>query len=337
MFDVITIGSASRDVFVKSKDFKILESLKFRAGKALAMPLGSKLTIDEISFQVGGGAVNTATTFANQGLTVGALAVVGEDNRGEQIFQFLKGKNIDTRFIFRDSNDCTEYSIILSVGKNDRTILRYEGVVWHLHEFQVSWKELLQTKWLYVNHLGGEAAKLLPKIISFAKEHNIRIAWNPGSTQLKNPKEMIPLLKHVDVCILNQEEACMVTGISYQKHKEIFKKLDDLVHGLVIMTKGPKGVEVSDGKRIWSAGVLPLKKVVDRTGAGDAFGSGFVAALMRKSSLAGRKPDNMEDAIQFASANSTGVLTQWGATNGLLKKGDSPMEYGKLKIKKLAL
>jgi len=330
MFDVITIGSASGDVFVKSKDFTILKTPRFRAGKALAMPLGSKLTIDEVSFQVGGGAVNTATTFASQGLRVAVFAVVGRDVRGEQILQFLKEKNIDARFMFRDSNDCTEYSIILSIGESDRTILRYEGVVWHLHEFQVPWKELSQTKWLYVNHLGGEAAKLLPKIISFAKEHNIRIAWNPGSTQLKNPKEIIPLLKHVDVCILNQEEACMATGISYQKRKEIFKKLDDLVHGIVIMTKGKKGVEVSDGKTIRSAGVLPIKKIVDRTGAGDAFGSGFVAALIKK-------PGDIEHAIQFASANATGVLTQWGATNGLLKKDDSPLQWGKLKIKKTVL
>ena len=96
------------------------------------------------------------------------------------------------------------------------------------------------------------------------------------------------------------------------------------------MTKGPKGVEVSDGKTRWSAGVLPLKKIVDRTGAGDAFGSGFISALIEK-------PGDIEYAIQLASANATGVLTEWGAENGLLKKGDSAHKYGKLQVKKVAI
>ena len=173
-------------------------------------------------------------------------------------------------------------------------------------------------------------AKLLGKIISFARERNIKIAWNPGRTQLQHRKEVIPLLKHADVCILNQEEACALTGISYGESKKIFKRFDDLVHGLVIMTKGPNGVEVSDGKTIWSAGVLPLRKMVDRTGAGDAFGSAFIAALIKR-------PDDIEYAIQLASANATGVLTQWGATNGLLTKDDFPSKWGKLKIKKTVL
>jgi sugar/nucleoside kinase (ribokinase family) len=138
------------------------------------------------------------------------------------------------------------------------------------------------------------------------------------------------LLDQVDVFIVNEEEASHVTGIPYGKTSEIFKKLDQWVKGIVIMTKGPKGVEVSDGKTRWSAGILPLKKIADRTGAGDAFGSGFISALMKK-------PGDMEYAILFASANATGVLTEWGAENGLLKKGDSAYKYGTLQVKRIAI
>ncbi|MDP2734982.1 MAG: PfkB family carbohydrate kinase, partial [bacterium] len=88
-----------------------------------------------------------------------------------------------------------------------------------------------------------------------------------------------------------------------------------------------KGVEVSDGRTRWSASVLPLRNMTDRTGAGDAFGSGFVASLLKH-------PNDIERAIQFASANATGVLTAWGAAGGLLKKSDSPLKWGKLKIRK---
>ena len=96
------------------------------------------------------------------------------------------------------------------------------------------------------------------------------------------------------------------------------------------MTKGPKGVEVSDGKTVWSAGILPMKKIVDRTGAGDAFGSGFIASLMKH-------PNDIEKAIQLGSANATGVLTVWGANHGLLIKSDSPLKWGTLRIKAQSL
>jgi len=152
-----------------------------------------------------------------------------------------------------------------------------------------------------------------------------------GATPEHTPA-LYSLMNYADLFIVNQEEAAVITGVPYQKKRQIFKKLDELVHGRVIMTKGSRGVEVSDGKTLWSAGVLPLDKseIVDRTGAGDAFGSGFVAALMRK-------PNNIEYAIQFASANATGVLTEWGANHGLLKRGDSPNKYGVLQIKAQAL
>ena len=171
--------------------------------------------------------------------------------------------------------------------------------------------------------------KLLPQIFLLAKAKNIKVAWNPGNTQIKKAVIAIkPYLSLVDVFLVNQEEASLCTGIPYQKRDKIFEKLDTWVKGVVVMTRGPQGVEVSDGTTKWSAGVLPLKNVIDRTGAGDAFGSAFVASIIQK-------PNDVEQAIQSASANATSVLTEYGATNGLLKKGSSASKWGKLKIKEI--
>jgi sugar/nucleoside kinase (ribokinase family) len=63
--------------------------------------------------------------------------------------------------------------------------------------------------------------------------------------------------------------------------------------------------------------------MVDRTGAGDAFGSGFVTGYIEKKNIA--------DAIQLGTANATACLQQLGATNGLLKKGDWG-KWGKVKV-----
>jgi sugar/nucleoside kinase (ribokinase family) len=53
--------------------------------------------------------------------------------------------------------------------------------------------------------------------------------------------------------------------------------------------------------------------VVDRTGAGDAFGSGFLSQWAQGKSL--------KDAVIFASANSTSVVSQVGAKAGILQFG----------------
>src|SRR3989338_10491694 len=98
----------------------------------------------------------------------------------------------------------------------------------------------------------------LQRILKEAKDRGMQIAWNPGSTQLEKKNELQELMNYADLFIVNQEEATVITGVPYQKKRQIFKKLDELVHGRVIMTKGSRGVEISDGKTLWSAGVLPL-------------------------------------------------------------------------------
>lgn len=326
MYDVITIGSAARDVFVKSKALKVLKSSKFTTGRAIAMSLGSKLAIDELNFFVGGGAVNTAATFARQGLRTAAFTTIGHDPGGKAVEEFFKKEEISPKLLFKFGKDQTMYSFILSLGKPGRSILRYVGVAWELHRF-FSPKELIKTKWWYLNHLGGKSADLIPKLFSLAKKNKIQIAWNPGSTQLKLKKLIKPFLAHTDVFMVNQEEASLLTGIPYKSKDKIFDVLNGWVKGIVIMTRGPRGVMVSDGEYIWQAGVLPLKNVVDRTGAGDSFGSGFVASLIQK-------PNNIERAIRLASVNATSLLTQWGATHGLLRKSDPLNKWGKLEIKK---
>ena len=329
MFDVITIGSATRDVFARSGDIKIKKGKEFATGKGACFALGSKLNLEEVNFSVGGGAINTAVTFANQGFYVAPIAQVGLDPEGEHILKKADKYRIHCDFIATDKKYLTSFSFILSLADGSRTVFRYKGASWHLKTSQIRWNEF-NAQWLYVNHMAGDSHKVLPKILKEAKKNGMQIAWNPGTTQLEKKKELQKLLGYADLFIVNQGEAAMVTGIPYQKEKEIFKKLNNLMHGVVIMTKGPRGVTVSDGKTMWFSGVLPLRKVVDRTGAGDAFGSGFVAALMKK-------PGDIENAIQFASANATGVLHEWGANHGLLQKNDSPTKYGTLKIKKTVL
>jgi len=326
MFDVVTFGSATRDIFVRSKDFKIIESLDFVTGKGLAINAGSKVYVDELIFASGGGGTNTAATFTSQGLKVAYVGLVGNDSSGKEVVAELKKLGVIYDFIKDTDGADTPVSIILSAPKRERSILVYEGASHLLTKEDILWEKIKSAKWFYISGLSGESSKVFPEIINFAKpqrktpgflrgkENNIKLAVNPGHDQLTKDLNLLKsLLNKIDILIVNQEEASIITGIDYQNEEELFKKLDELVDGIVVMSKGPDGVAVSDGKVIYRAGI-PNSGYVDRTGSGDAFGSGFVSAIMQGKSI--------ELAIQLGTANATSVVQKIGAKNGILKKGE---------------
>ena len=77
----------------------------------------------------------------------------------------------------------------------------------------------------------------------------------------------------------------------------------------MVLTDGPDGSYASGSQQAWQ---LPIfaGPVIERTGAGDAFGSGFLAALVAGKSL--------YEAMLWGNANSTSVVQYVGAREGLL-------------------
>lgn len=328
MFDIITIGSATRDVFARSRQMHVRKSASAKTGRDLCVPLGSKIELDELYFRTGGSAVNVAITFAHQGFRAGIIAKVGNDPGGRAIMERAHGYGISF-FTHLQKDAHTAYSLLLAPPGGERTILIRRGIAEHILRKDIPWEKLAKSKWLYTTHLGGPSHRLFAPLMRYAQEHGISVALNPGRTQLALQRKLIPLLKPVRVFVLNREEASYLTGVPYRDRAKIFELLDRWIAGLVVMTEGPQGVWVSDGTYRWNAGTLKESKMVDRTGAGDAFGAGFTSAIMKGKSV--------EDAIQLGSANATGVLGVWGANKGLLRKGESMYKYGRLAIHKEAI
>jgi sugar/nucleoside kinase (ribokinase family) len=76
MFDIITFGSATLDMYVLSNDFTVIKN---RKKTGIFFPLQEKIESKEIIFRVGGGGVNAAATFVNQGMKVSFCGMVGSD------------------------------------------------------------------------------------------------------------------------------------------------------------------------------------------------------------------------------------------------------------------
>jgi len=311
MFDVITFGSSTWDVFIRDKDIFSKKNSKFFNNKSICFPLGSKIDIDEIHFFSGGGGSNTAASFLSLGFKTAYCGMVGDDPAGKQIINEMAFRGADTSFIVKSSKIPTNHSFILSIPGKDRTILTYRGASDYFSLKDIPFNRI-KSKWIYIAPLSGTTKLSFEKIVNFAAENNIKVAVNLGNSQLQMPFSKIrDILRKVDVLILNKEEASLLTGIDYKKEKKIINSISSLFSGIFVMTKGSNGLSVYYDNILYSAKVIS-SKVVDRTGAGDSFGAGFVSGIIQGESI--------EHAIQLGSANATSCLKEWGAKNGLLKK-----------------
>jgi sugar/nucleoside kinase (ribokinase family) len=214
----------------------------------------------------------------------------------------------------------TAYSIVLEPAAGERTILTYRGA-----NADLTARELarIPARWIYLSSISANLG-ILKSAIRAKKKFGTRIAWNPGGTDLAlGAKKLRSYLKYIDVFIANKEEVAELVGVKYDDPK-VFCALDKMVGGLAVMTLGPEGVVVSDGKKIWRAGTFKEKKLIDRTGAGDAFGAGFVAGLLL-SGIYGERPVTEKavlEALRVGAANATSKVEHIGAKGGLLKKSE---------------
>ncbi len=292
-------------------------------GVEQCFPLGTKIEVKDIVFATGGGGTNTAVTFARQGFKTACLGVIGDDIVGKEILIELAHEGIETKFFQKHRDDFTAYSVILVNPSAERTILSYKGEGQHFDIKKVAFDKL-RAKWFYLDSLGGHY-DLLEALVGHAVKNKIKIAFNPGGKELAHGWDRLaPILKNIDVYITNKEEGSQLTGVEAGDQKMILDKLQAAVKEIVIVSDGHNGVRVRDGQSEYSAGV-PDSPIVERTGAGDAFGSGFVAEYIRSSGLeAGSREREaaIAKSIQFATANASSVVTQFGAKAGILKKGD---------------
>jgi len=326
MYDVITIGTATRDVFLKSPLFKVLRDPKHlkkigvSTGEAQCFALGSKIEVESPIFTVGGGATNAAVTFSRQGLRTACLTKVGKDETGEIILKELRKEKVSP-FLVKGNSFETAHSTILLAPTGERTILVYRGISEKLNTKEIPFAKL-KTRWVYISP-GRISFTVIRKIFNHASRQNINIAFAPSDYFIKmGIRKLRPFLLKSKIVIMNREEGAGLTGINYDKEKEIFKKLDKITPGIVIMTDGSRGVLVSDGQRIYKAKIFKTK-IVDSTGAGDAFGSGFVAGLIHKKEKCEKgccRVDNIKYAIRLGSANAASVIEHIGAHEGILNK-----------------
>jgi len=299
MLDVISIGGATIDIFVKSKQFIVDNNL-------LSLEYSSKNEISQSLICSGGGATNSAVSFSRLGLKSACLSLIANDHLSNYIIDDLKKESVATNLLVKNKNDTTDFSVILVAPDGGRSILTNRGET-RLEEKNINWDKIPKTKWFYITSLEGNL-ELLEELIGFAKENKIKIALNPGNRELAQRKKLLPLLKLVDFLLLNKTESEAFVGLDIDD-KDFWPNLISLSPSMVAVTNGRDGAFVfADGKHYFSP-IINVKPV-DETGAGDAFGSTFIAGLIYGFSA--------QDSLFWAIKNSASVVSCLGAKPCLL-------------------
>lgn len=304
-YQIVTIGGATADIMFYSGEGELINTGNLTKQKLLAFEYGAKILANQLYHTYGGGAANTAIAFAKLGLRTACICRVGNDANGKKIIENLKNNRVDTGLIGLDSKNATGFSMILTVNNaaKEHIVFAYRGANnWlSLKDF---FPYKIKTDWFYISSLPKNSWEGIIKTLLNQKSH---LAWNPGNQQLAEISKIKKYLPKIQLLLLNRDEA-----LEFRKLKEIkdlIKYIRQLGPKIVVITDGKNGAYVYDGKKYYFMKARSSKNI-DTVGVGDAFSSGFIAAL-----IYGK---NIKDGLRWGINNSASVVAKIGAQNGLL-------------------
>lgn len=312
-YDVVTVGAATQDTFMLSREFAIETH---DTHKYLLIPAAAKVDIPDIATSTGGGATNAAVTFARSGRKTACMAKVGLDGAGREVAREL-GKEKVHDLLVEDRSHQTGQSVILKGPQGEDTLLSHRGAGYEYKRKDFSFKDI-STDWLYITSLAGDLS-VLGRLIKWASLQGVKVAVNPGQMELEKAVRLKRLLRQADVVILNRTEALQL--FEEADMYDLFRLARRAGWHSVIVTDAEGGSWLLDGSYVYQSKIYKDVKVIDRTGAGDAFGAGFISAIHAGKSL--------EQALSFAAANATSVIGYIGAKAGILRN----LEVDVLEIK----
>lgn len=311
--EVLSVGDVVTDAFIKLIDSEA-EVIKTDDGPRLSMAYGTKLPFDHAEVVEGvGNASNASVAFARLGLKSGLVANVGSDQFGRDIIAALEKNNVDTRFVHINPGHSSNYHYVLWY-KDERTILiKHEEYEYHWPRFRV----IDIPQWIYFSSISEHAIEYHDQLSAWLESHpTVKLAFQPGTFQIEaGAKRLKKIYERSEVLAVNREEATTISGGNHADINDLFDKLHALGPKIVLISDGHAGAYASDGQSRFKMPIYPdPKPPYERTGAGDAFTSTFVAALVKGADVPG--------ALLWAPINSMSVVQKVGAQAGLLSEAE---------------
>ncbi len=313
IYDVITIGETTMDAFMTIHDSSEKVNLDKSSGE-LQFKHGEKINVERYDFSIGGNATNVAVGLSRLGLNAALCSETGDDEFSIKIRNTLASEGIE-RVLVKQAQGQSSFAVIINF-KGDRTVFVQD--VEREHDFNF---EGVSAKYIYLTSLGLEWEGAYKKALSFAHSESSKIVFNPGHLQMKNGKDTVhKVLSNTYLLFVNKEEAEVLLFNHYNKKvdnsehyiKQLCLELKQLGPKIVVITNGKNGsFALNESEDFINQDLFP-GELVERTGAGDAYASGFLSALVHE--------EEVGKAMKWGSANAASVVGQIGAETGLLTK-----------------
>ncbi|HUD05136.1 MAG TPA: carbohydrate kinase family protein [Patescibacteria group bacterium] len=313
MLDILCVGDCKIDIFLKIPEDNPHFGLDEEKNK-LFLSYGEKIYIDKYVLGIGGNATNTSVGMARLGLSVGLCAEIGRDELAKKILEELKKEDVNTDFLSQTDKE-TSISIGLNY-KDDRTLLTEHVQREHLFNFAS-----LQTKFIYLTSLGNVWETTYQQVLEFKKTTEVKLAFNPGTIQLaKKGKVFMNILENTDYLFVNKQEAEeLLYGQELELTTNNESQIKKLLYGIkslgaknVVITDGDNGSFAQDENNKFYHLEIVRVEVVEKTGAGDAYTAGFLAAVLNSQPI--------KEAMRWGAFDAASVIQKIGAEEGLLTK-----------------
>lgn len=308
-YDLISVGDCTTDAFIKLEEAAVHCKLGHKYCE-LCLSFADKVPYESLTVVPGvGNSSNVAVGVARLGLQSAAFTAIGADYYGKEILQVYQKEKVGREFVRINPALPTNYHFVLSFHA-ERTIL-----IKHQNFSYFEPGRMGAVPWMYFSSMGSHALPFHRKLARYLKAHpKIKMGFNPGTFQLMLGTEVLnDIYRHSYVLFVNREEAQRILRYKNENVKKLLKGLHGLGPKIAVITDGPAGAYASDGQRQYYVPKYPdPKPPFERTGAGDAFSSGFMAALVQGLPIT--------EALRWGPVNSMAVVQEIGAQKGLLGK-----------------
>jgi len=294
-FDVVCFGALNMDRLYKVNRIAREEEESF---------------IIDFKERPGGSAANTAVGLARLGLKVGFIGKIAEDREGRLLLKDFEDEEVDTKGIVISKQGRSGVVMGYVDKKGARALYVDPGVNDSLEFEEIDLAYAGDTSFLHLtSFVGGttfQSQKDLVRTLS-----DVKVSFDPGELYARRGLASLkPIIERSFVMFPNENEVKLLTGQSYEKGSKIL--LDEGAK-TVVVTQGRRGCYIANGRQ--SHLVKPYDvKVVDTTGAGDAFCAGFLYGLIKNKDL--------HECGRLGNFVASRCLQKTGAREGLPRRSD---------------
>jgi len=252
----------------------------------------------------GGSAANTIVGLARLGLKTGLIGKVGTDHEGQLLLDDFKREGIDTDGIVVSKSGNSGTVAAYVDKKGERALYVHPSVNDTLTFEEIDLEYARQSRFVHLTSVDRKPFQAQKKLV--IELSDIEVSFDPGEIYArKRLKALKPIIQRSSVVLPSEGELKMLTGKNW---KEGARALLKEGAGIVAVKLGERGCYVADGKEAHL--IEPFKvKVVDTTGAGDAFCAGFIYGLV--------KGKDLYQCGRFGNFVASRCITQVGARKGL--------------------